>query len=33
MEFAPLDQKHKCELLDSCSVYMFAEQMVNDICL
>ena len=29
ISFVPLDQKHKCELLDSCSVYMFAEQMAT----
>ena len=33
VEFVPLDQKYKCELLDSYSLNMFAEQMANDTCL
>ena len=32
-KFVTLDQKQKCELLHSCSVYMFAEHMANDTCL
>ena len=31
--FVPLDQKHKCELLDSYPVNLGAEQMVNDTSL